>query len=422
MIQQDSQLDANRVDNQVLTPAGNKTVLSCKNLRVGYKDTAIIDNINLSFKAGEFIALLGPNGAGKTTLLRTLSRHLPPLSGEISLNHKPLTSLNQAELARIMAVVLTDKISPPLFSAFDFAALGRYPHTGFLGRLSEYDLEMVSQALLAVHAYSLKDRDFASLSDGERQKVLVARALAQEPKILLLDEPTAHLDLKHRMEVMAILRDLCRSENITIIASLHDVDIAARISDRVALIKDGSVTAWGYPEETLTDRSVAELYDFDSACFSHHLGSIELRTGGKERREKVFVIGGMGMGAPVYRLLTKRGYKFVTGVIYENDLDFFVADSLGATCISQLPAGAIDDETIHRAVSALEECDMVIDSGVPTDGPYHGNLALLEMAGKIGKPIFTLCISGEEKRAGGNGDFSFAAINELLDVMEKIKK
>jgi iron complex transport system ATP-binding protein len=403
---------------------GNKTVLSCKNLIVGYKGAAIIDNINLSFKAGEFVALLGPNGAGKTTLLRTLSRHLAPISGEISLQGMPLASLSQVELARVMAVVLTDKISPPLFSGFDFAALGRFPHTGFLGRLNEHDREVVSNALLAVHAYDLKDRDFASLSDGERQKILIARALAQEPEILLLDEPTAHLDLKHRMEVMAILRDLCRSENITVIASLHDVDIAARVSDRVALIKDGSIIAYGYPEETLTDKSVASLYDFDSACFSHHLGSIELRRNGAGKRlGKVFVIGGMGMGASLYRLLAKRGYEFVTGVIYENDLDFFVANSLGATCISQLPAGFISAEAVRRAVSALEGCEMVIDAGTPVDGPYCGNLRLIERAEELGRPVFRLCLREEGRKTdNNNGQFSFCAVNELLDVMEEIKK
>lgn len=401
--------------------SAHDTVLSCKNLLVGYRDAPVIDNINLSFKAGEFVALLGPNGAGKTTFLRTLSRHLPPLSGEISLQGKPLASLAQGELARIIAVVLTDKISPPLFTAFDFVALGRYPHTGFLGRLNEYDRQVVSHALFAVHADNLKGRDFASLSDGERQKVLVARALAQEPEILLLDEPTAHLDLKHKMEVMAILRDLCRSDNITVIASLHDVDIAARVSDRVALIKDGSVTAWGDPEKILTDKSVAELYDFDAACFSHHLGSIELRSSGRERRGKVFVIGGMGMGTPVYRLLAKRGYKFATGVIYENDLDYFVAGSLAATCISQLPAGVIGDEAIAEAVLAIEECDMVIDAGISADGPYSENLVLLNRAGELGKPVFMLCPKGKEKEPYGNSPFLFATINELLDAMEKIE-
>lgn len=396
-----------------------KTVLSCRNLTVGYKGVPIVDKINLSFKAGEFVALLGPNGAGKTTFLRTLSRHLPPLSGEISFQGNPLASLSQAELARIMAVVLTEKISPPLFNAFDFAALGRYPHTGFLGRLSEHDREVVSRALLAVHAYDLKDRDFDSLSDGERQKVFIARALAQEPKILLLDEPTAHLDLRHRMEVMVILRDLCRSANITIIASLHDLDIAVRVADKAALIKDGSIIAWGYPEEILTDESVAGLYDFDTACFSHHLGSIELRANGRDQHEKVFVVGGMGMGTPVYRLLAKRGYTFATGVIHENDLDFFVARSLGAPCISQPPASTIGDEALCKAVSALEEYTMVIDAGIDGNGPYRGNLELLVRAREMGKPVLSPALAKGEAGSNGNRMVSFTAIKGLLDAIER---
>jgi len=396
----------------------NKAVLTCSNLVVGYKNTPVIQNINLRFEAGQFITLLGPNGAGKTTLLRTLSRHLKSLDGTIHIGDQPLAQLRQVELARIMAVVLTDKVTPPLFNVFQFVALGRYPHTDFLGRLTAEDQEVVTESLASVHADDLTHRDFTSLSDGERQKVLVARALAQEPKILLLDEPTAHLDLKHRVEVMSILRNLCQSKGITVIASLHDVDIAAKVSDRVALIKDGAITDWGFPEEVLNSDTVAKLYDFNSACFNYHLGSIELR--GDGHRGKVFVIAGMGSGATIYRMLAKRGYAISTGVLQNNDLDCYVASCLGADCISQPASATMDKESLAQALAGLEKCDLVIDTGFTINDPYQGNLILLKKAAASGKPVFSFRRGKTAWTLDKNGAeiTTVTSAGQLLDAME----
>lgn len=398
----------------MIKTTNNEVVLACRDLTVGYKNSPIIENVNLELAAGHFITLLGPNGAGKTTLLRTLSRHLEPLDGTISLGDRPLEDLRQGELARIMAVVLTDKVAPPLFSSFDFVALGRYPHTNFLGRLTERDRMVVEQALRAVHAGNLAHRDFSSLSDGEKQKVLVARALAQEPKVLLLDEPTAHLDLKHRVEVMAILRNLCHAKNITVIASLHDVDIAAKVSDRVALVKGGAITAFGYPEEVLSDEAVSRLYDFDSACFNHQLGSIELRGNGK-KGQKIFVVAGMGSGAVLYRLLAKRGYDIATGVLHSNDLDCFVAESLGARCASQPPADSLNEEVFRTALEEMRGCELVIDAGFAADGAYAANRQLLDSAAIQGKPVFSL---RSETENDNRNYHQFQSAGQLLDAME----
>ena len=377
-------------------------VLSCQNLTVGYKDNPVLSALNLAFAPGRFISLLGPNGAGKTTLLRTLSRHLKPLGGAITVKDRSLETVRPTELAKIMAVVLTDKVSPPLLSAFEFAALGRYPHTDFLGRLGTADREVVNNALDAVHALDLSHRPFANLSDGERQKVLVARALAQEPEILLLDEPTVHLDLKHRVEVMSILRTLCRDKGITVVASLHDVDVAAKISDQVALIKSGAVVGWGSPEEVLESRTVADLYDFQGADFDHHLGSIELRGNGSSGR--AYVVAGLGSGAVVYRMLAKRGYAITTGIMHTNDLDFYVARSLGADCTVKAPMEAVDDDAVKDAAERMNHCDCVIDTGFDVGPLNRGNVDLLRLALKNGKRVFSLRKNGTRSLLGDTLD------------------
>ncbi len=363
-------------------------IITLKNLSVGYSNTRIISNIDLKLKNGEFISLLGPNGAGKTTLLRTISRHIQPLSGEILLKSRPITYYSQDRLAKIMAVVLTEKVTPPLFSAYQFVALGRYPYTNFLGRLKAADREAVEEALSQVNALDLKERDFSSLSDGERQKVLLARAICQEPELLLLDEPTAHLDLKHRIEIMSILRKLCMDKSMTILCSMHDVDIASKVSDRIVIVKDGAVKNSGYPEEVLTSETVAWLYDFDSACFNCHLGSIEIR--GHGHKAKIFVVAGMGSGANLYRMLAKKGYDIQTGILLSNDVDCYVANSLGAECVKFNPAVQPDQTVMNSALSKVARCDLVIDAGFPGDKAYQWNLTLLEKAAEMGKTVLSL--------------------------------
>ncbi len=394
-------------------------VISARRLTVGYKPKPVLKGLDFDFEAGHFISLLGPNGAGKTTLLRTLSRHLSPLAGEIRVQGKPLASLRAIDLARIMAVVLTDKIAPPLFTVFEFVAIGRYPHTDYLGRLGEVDRNAVISSLAAVHAVDLAHRPFADLSDGERQKVLVARALAQEPQILLLDEPTIHLDLKHRVEVMAILRDLCRSKGITVVASLHDVDVAAKVSDRVALIKDGGLLDWGPPETVLTPEAVAGLYDFDKAEFNRHLGGIELRGDGDQGR--AFVVAGMGSGALVYRMLAKKGFAIATGVVHTNDLDWYVAQSLGADCTSVPPMAKVNGSAMVRAAGQMAECDFVIDCGFTVGPVNQANMKLLQSALTQGKTVFSLREGGLPSLTKSDHNRSIRCDDamQLLDALDR---
>ena len=385
-----------------MSTSARNPVISARKLSVGYKNKSVLHELDFDFEAGHFISLLGPNGAGKTTLLRTLSRHLLPLAGEVWVQGRPLASLSAMELARIMAVVLTDKVAPPLFTVFEFVALGRYPHTDYLGCMREADHQAVVTSLAAVHAADLAHRPFTDLSDGERQKVLVARALAQEPQVLLLDEPTIHLDLKHRVEVMAILRDLCRSKGITVVASLHDVDVSAKVSDRVALIKDGGLLNWGPPETVLTPEAVAGLYDFDKAEFNCHLGGIELR--GDSDQGRAFVVGGMGSGTLVYRMLAKKGFAITTGVIHTNDLDCYVANALGADCVTVPPMETLTSDAMVRAADHMAACDLVIDCGF-TVGPMNlANMELLQSALNQGKTVLTLRKNDHQAAADSPGN------------------
>jgi len=368
-------------------------MIRAEELEVGYGRKVVVGNINLKLSKGQFIGLLGPNGCGKSTILKTLIRLLAPLSGAVFLDGRELERISWKELSRRVSVVLTERPSPGLLTAFDVAAMGRYPYTGRLGRIEGENARKTWEALEMVGAADLAGRYFLELSDGEKQKVLLARALAQEPELLVLDEPTSHLDPRYKLEVMLILRRLVREKGLTIIASLHEIDLAMRVCDTVVLIKGGRVLAWGPPEEILDEETVAELYDFEKACFDSLLGGIEL---GGEKRGSVYVVAGSGSGARLYRTLAKHGFGISTGVLPENDIDFHVAQALKATIVAEKPYSAeISPETYLKALEAMKKACQVIDAGFPVGEANYRNVELVGEALKMGKITYSL--RGEEE-------------------------
>ncbi len=365
--------------------------IEMKNLTVGYGATAILSNIDAHIGKGRFISILGPNGVGKSTLLRTLSRHLEKLKGEIILNGVNLSDYTQKDLAKKLAVVLTTKLNTELFTGFEFAAMGRFPHTNFIGKLSENDREHVLESLEMVNAGNLANRQMNQMSDGEKQKLYIARAICQEPEYIILDEPTSHLDLKHKMEVMSILRESCREKGITIVASLHDIDLAARVSDEVVLVKDGAILDWGIPEEVLNEDNVRSLYDMDSVAYDRTLGTIEIKNSDfTGSGKKIFCISGSANGAVLFRSLTKTGFKISTGVVHENEIDYHVGKSLKLNVFGAAPYSKIDKTLIESCKADLLEADCVIDTGFPLGDLNNANLELINLALSNDKKVYTL--------------------------------
>ena len=402
--------------NRVAT--GINSVVEMKNLTVGYGIKEVLTGIQANISRGQFVSLLGPNGVGKTTLLRTLSRHLQKIEGNIFINDRPIESYGQRELACNLAVVLTSRINTELFTGFEFTAMGRHPHTGFLGALADRDREKVWEALRLVNAVNLAERQMDQLSDGEKQKLFIARALAQEPKIIILDEPTAHLDLKHQMEIMAILRDSCREKGLTIIVSLHDVGVAARVSDQVALIKDGAVVAWGRPEEVLTGTNVSELYDIDGAVYDRTIGTLEMK--GNPGTRKVFCVSGAGTGATLFRFLSKNGINIATGVLNDNDVDHHVANALGAHIISAPAFEQITEEMISNCAGPIREADYVIDTGFPVRAANRMNTELITYALAQGKPVFTLRKAEDAGRLLKTDSGNLVACQSEVQLLDKL--
>ena len=260
----------------------NSIHLQLDHLAVGYHRKVLIRGIEIGVERAEIVTLIGPNGSGKSTILKTIARQIAPVDGDILLAgdreaHSSLRALGQyepGELARQMAVMLTGRLQTELMTCRDVAAMGRYPYTGRFGILSEADERKVEEALAAVHAQHLADRPFDTLSDGERQRVLLARAICQEPKIIVLDEPTSFLDIRHKLELLDILYRMSREQGITVVMSMHEIDLAMKISDRILCVKGEEIFACGKPSEILDDGTVRELYDLDPK-----LGHFDVRRG-----------------------------------------------------------------------------------------------------------------------------------------------
>ena len=339
--------------------------LELKNLSIGYQGVPVVQNISMEIQKGEIVALIGPNGAGKSTLLKTIIRELPPISGEVLFEEQPIASYSYQALSKKIAVILTERIRVELTTCRDIVATGRYPYTGRFGILRKEDEQKVDEALEAVHATDLADRDFTAISDGQRQRVLLARAIAQEPELILLDEPTSFLDVRHKLELLSILTEMARKKNITVLMSLHEIDLAEKAADRIMTIKGDSLFAAGTPEEIFQEQRIRDLYDIRAGFYDPLFGSIELAKPAGE--PQVFVWAGNGSGIPVYRDLQRRGIPFATGILYENDVDVRLARLLAAEMVV-VPLGApIPEEAIARAKELAARCsDVIIAPGAET--------------------------------------------------------
>ena len=218
-------------------------MIELQHLTVGYGDRAVLSDINLTLKAGQMVCLLGSNGVGKSTLLRTLAGFIPPLSGKVLLQGRDLLSLSLSERSRSVSVVLTERVEVPYMKVADLVGMGRSPYTGFFGTLSEEDRAIIDEAIEMVGIASLAERTIDTLSDGERQKAMLAKALAQQTPVILLDEPTAFLDFHAKASTLRLMLRLAHETNKTIFLSTHDVEMAIQLSDALWIIQDDMIHA-----------------------------------------------------------------------------------------------------------------------------------------------------------------------------------
>jgi iron complex transport system ATP-binding protein len=361
-------------------------LIRAEDVAAGYRGQPVLEDVGLYIRDGEFTAVVGPNASGKTTLLKTLAGLLKPLKGVVYVDGRRVSEMDVGELARSVGVVLTENVRPGLLTVQEVVALGRYPYTGLTGRLRPVDRAEVLAALGDVGIQHLADKTYNILSDGQRQKVMVARALAQKPQALILDEPVTYLDPKARVELLLTLRRICRQRKIAVIASLHEIELALRVADRLLVVAAGRVKAYGSPEEFVEDGGPVEIYEFgEDAGFCAETLTVEARPQPSEGF-KVFVIAGAGRGAPVYRMLARLNTPFATGVLHEGDLDYYVAKSLGGEVIAEKAFHQISLEKLEQALTTASKADAAIYVSHPVGPTNAANTALAEKLTEKGIP------------------------------------
>jgi len=251
-------------------------MLKILNLSVNYGTRRILHDVSLDVQSGEVLALIGPNGAGKSTLIRAVSGVIPIASGIVRTNGDDFASLSTIQRARYVATVPQAVSLPPAFTVWEIVLFGRTPYLGFLGQASQKDEEIARQSLQRVSALSFTDRRVGELSGGEQQRVLLARALCQSTPILLLDEPTAHLDLQYQVSLLELVNELAHKDNLAVLIAMHDLNLAAHYADRIALMVAGNIKAMGRPKEVLQPELISEAYCLPVQVVKHPFLDIPL--------------------------------------------------------------------------------------------------------------------------------------------------
>ena len=355
-------------------------------LAIGYNKKILLQDIQIHLEPGTILTLIGPNGAGKSTLLKTITRQLAPISGEIYFSDLSVQDFSAKEFAQKTAVVLTERVNPELMTCAEVVAMGRYPYTDmFFGKLSDRDQEIVWKSLERVHALEIANQDFSTLSDGQKQRILLARAICQEPEILILDEPTAYLDIRYKIELLEILQEMARSQGTIVIMSLHEIDLAMKISDQLLCMDGKKIISYGAPKTILSDQLIRELYGIGAGSYNMLFGSVELPK--PEGEPVVFVIAGNGKGTPFFRELQKKGIPFAAGILFENDIDCQTAEALSDHVITAPAFEPVSPEIVNKAIKLLSSCKYVLDSGAPVGIFNQANAELIHAAKERKIPI-----------------------------------
>lgn len=353
------------------------------NLSCSLNGTEVLHNINFNFASSDFLGVVGPNGAGKTTLLRLLSGIIRADKGEVLIDGKDINLMNRRAISRKLALVPQNTYVSFPFTAFEIVLMGRHPYLGRFEREKEADLKKVEQCMQLTKTWHLKDKKVVEISGGELQRVIIAQALVQDTPLLLLDEPTSHLDINNELEILEIISWLNREKSKGVILVSHDLNLVARYCQKLILLKEGEIFMQGGVEEVLTPENIRSVYHLNALVKKHPLTgfiytlplSLHKESTHKKERGKIHVIGGGGNAGKIMKELFDKGYNISLGVVNVLDADFEIAQMLAIPCVAEAPFSPITEESHQKNLDLIEESELVILCSVPFGS---GNLLNLE--------------------------------------------
>jgi iron complex transport system ATP-binding protein len=374
-----------------------KPAIELQGVSAAYHRTPVLNDLTVTVAEGEMVGILGPNGAGKTTLFRILSGLHPAAAGTVRLFGRDVARLPAAERARLVAVVPQELAIPVAFTVEEIVLIGRTASQRRWSGLSAHDRHVVERALVYTDAADIRDRPFNELSGGEQQRVIVAMALAQEPRLILMDEATSHLDINHRLEIMQLVERLNTEEGVTVLMISHDLQLAAEFSRRLLLLDHGRLVADGAPADVLTEAALRAVYHCDiRVAQDAQTGALSilpaprLVPGCSGHGLRVHVVAGGGCGEEVMRRLALCGYTLSCGVLNRGDLDTDVARALGAEIALEEPFSPVGPKALAAAGAMVQAADAVLLSPVPFGPGNVANLDLLTAALDQGRPVFVM--------------------------------
>ncbi len=385
-----------------------------------YGSVKVLSNIDLTVKQGDFLGILGPNGSGKSTLLKSISRVLKPHGGSIIIDQEDIYSLKAVEVARKMAVVPQETAVGFNFSVLDVVLMGRNPHMERFQMESAKDLEIARKSMTLTNTWHLSDRPINELSGGERQRVIIARALTQEPKILLLDEPMAHMDIVNQLEIMDLIKSLCLNNGLTVLAVIHDLNMAARYCNTAILLKEGKVFGAGTIEKVLTTENIRNVFQVDvivsknRSTDSLYVIPLSPNKPSITKKETIHVICGAGTGTMIIKSLVDKGYTVTAGVLNVLDSDYDTCESLKIKTVSGPPFSPITKEASMLNMDLISKANMVVLTSIPFGSGNLNNLEAALDAVKRGIPTFVVDELPIESR-----DFAAGKAKALMTQLKK---
>ena len=365
--------------------------IGCENISFSYGEKLVLDNISIQFEKGSLYGVLGPNGSGKTTFLKVLNGVLKSKYGKVKVDDKNIEKLTTREIAKKIAVVPQSTSINFDFSVKDIVMMGRYAHVGRFSRESNEDRKIVNEILRNLGLVELKNRSFKELSGGEQQKTIIARALAQQSKIILLDEPTTHLDINYQIELMELLKKYVKDGLIVIIV-LHDINIATQFCDKIILIHQGEIKAFGNVENTITRDNIKSIYNVDvilrKNLFTNSIyvnpirkkEAFSLQSPEGTDLENIHVIAGGGSALEILPAL--KDYSVSVGILNVLDDDFILANELNYDIISEAPFSPISEESSEKLRYLLKNVDLIILADFPFGKFNLENLLILNETDK----------------------------------------